>query len=231
MKNIKNAVEVSSSVQFCIYASSRLVFKIDHSPSHLFDYSPTTYYGESKCIGEQILVANSNKTKPWLIIRPTSIWGEWFDIPYRNFFNAILSQRYFHPKGFKVCKSFGYVGNAVYQILVYLSSSKEELDRKVFFLSDFEPIEVLSFANLVSSEANLPSIRELSYFYLKLISKVGDTIENVSSINAPLTSFRLNNLVTNMVYDLSAEKAICGELPFTTLDGVRNTLAWINLNN
>ena len=90
-------------------------------------------------------------------------------------------------------------------------------------MSDFEPIEVLSFANLVSSEVNLPPIRELPYFSLKLIAKVGDALETVSTINAPLTSFRLNNLVTNMVYDLSAEKAICGDLPFTSIDGIKNT--------
>lgn len=227
VEHIQRATDLVSSVKFCIYASSRLVFRIDHSPSHVFDYCPTTFYGESKCIGEQLLVSSSENSKPWLILRPTSIWGPWFDIPYRNFFNAILSKKYFHPGSRQILKSFGYVGNAVYQILVYLSSPTDLLHRKVFFLSDFEPINVLSFANLISCEANLPPVRESPYLFLKAVAMIGDALEFVSNVNAPLTSFRLNNLTTNMVYDLSAEKEICGALPFSIHQGVKHSLRWI----
>lgn len=31
----------------------------------------------------------------WCIIRPTSIWGPWFGVPYRNFFDMVMHRMYF----------------------------------------------------------------------------------------------------------------------------------------
>ena len=36
--------------------------------------------------------------KNWIIVRPTSIWGPWFDVPYKNLFDAILKGYAFFPK-------------------------------------------------------------------------------------------------------------------------------------
>lgn len=52
----------------------------------------------------------------WAIIRPTSIWGPWFKESYRNFFDMVMAHHYYYIR-YKGCtKTYGYVGNAVYQI-------------------------------------------------------------------------------------------------------------------
>ncbi len=43
----------------------------------------------------------------------------------------------------------------------------------------------------------------------------------------PLTSFRVDNLLTEMVYDSGPTQRIAGELPFTMAEGVRATVEWL----
>ncbi len=231
VQNVINAVALTPSVRLTLYTSSRLVFEIGHIPAHVFDYSPSTMYGHSKCAGENLVVAQSPDSSPWIILRPTSIWGEWFSVPYRNFFDSILSKRYIHPRNRRILKSFGYVGNTVYQILCYLDASPSQYHRQVFFLSDFTPIEVLDFSNLISLNAGLPPIREVPCLALSAIAKAGDIAQYFGLSDPPLTSFRLTNLLTNMVYDLSRERNICGSLPFTIDEGIKRTLCWLDLED
>lgn len=227
VQNIIDAVACTPSVRVCIYASSRLVFEIGHTPSHPFDYKPSTVYGESKCLGEKLVRAQPLDSTPWIILRPTSIWGEWFSVPYRNFFDIILKRKYFHLGNLKVAKSFGYVGNTVYQILRYLVLPRGNHDRQPYFLSDYAPIDVLSFANLISAKAGLPPVARAPYPLLLATAKVGDIAQKLGFQDPPLTSFRLANLATNMVYDLEREERICGPLPFGVDESVERTLNWL----
>src|SRR5690606_29131795 len=116
---VENIVRISrknSGIKRVIFASSMLVNKVGYKPTDYFDYNPTTTYGHSKVMGEGIVFNNKENLTEFCIIRPTSIWGEWFSEPYRNFFDYILSEKYFHP-GKRTCtKTYGYVGNAVFQI-------------------------------------------------------------------------------------------------------------------
>jgi GlcNAc-P-P-Und epimerase len=52
----------------------------------------------------------------------------------------------------------------------------------------------------------------------------------VAGYNAPLTSFRLNNLLTETVLDLGMTETICGPLPYTPQEGVRLTVEWLRWN-
>jgi nucleoside-diphosphate-sugar epimerase len=228
VQNIIDAVSSTSSVRLCIYASTRLVFEIGHTPDHPFDYKPSTLYGESKCHGERLVRAQPLNSTPWIILRPTSVWGEWFSIPYRNFFDAILKRRYFHLGNLKVAKSFGYVGNIVHQILCYMDTLPDDNLRQAFFLSDYAPIDVLNFANLISAKAGLPPVACAPYSVLLAAAKVGDIVQKLGIPDPPLTSFRLANLATNMVYDLTREERFCGPLPFGLDESVQRTLNWLN---
>jgi hypothetical protein len=46
--------------------------------------------------------------------------------------------------------------------------------------------------------------------------------------NVPLTSFRLNNLVSEMIYDFNSLKKITGGLPFDQENGVEITVKWMS---
>jgi nucleoside-diphosphate-sugar epimerase len=115
---VKNILEVASrlkELKKVIIASSMLVCSLSYKAKDVFDYHPTTIYGESKVITERTVFYNKPHCD-WAVIRPTSIWGEWFDAPYKNFFDMVIKKRYFHI-GRKSCtKTYGYIGNAIYQI-------------------------------------------------------------------------------------------------------------------
>jgi GlcNAc-P-P-Und epimerase len=45
-----------------------------------------------------------------------------------------------------------------------------------------------------------------------------------------MTSFRLNNLTHDMVYDMSATEAVVGSLPFSLEEGTARTIEWLRLH-
>lgn len=210
-----------------IYASSRLVFDIGYKPTSAYDYKPTTVYGESKVHSEQIIRARASEAGTWLIVRPTSIWGPWFGVPYRDFFDRVERGHYVHIKGVSPKKSYGYVGNCVYQLHKLAFASTELTNGNVFWLSDYPAIDLAAWANVVADEFGVRRPITLPIGPLRMASLAGDALKRLGWKNPPLTSFRLNNLRANMEYDTTATQRIAGPLPFSLTDGVRATVAWM----
>ena len=224
VKNLINILnEESLNVKKTIYTSSRMVCKIDYLPINYDDYCPPNLYGESKMIGEKLI--KEKALHPYIIIRPTSIWGPWFDIPYRTFFDTIKKGSFFMPKYINPKKSFGFVLNSTYQIEKLLFSS--EAINKTFYLSDYPHIELKTWANLIAKYFNVKNPKVLSLMFLKTIAFGGDLLKILGFKNPPLTTFRLNNIITDMVYDLSELESICGELPYSLEEGVKITTNWV----
>lgn len=226
--NLVNTLCQCDSLKRVLFASSRLVCKIGYLPRSEDDYCPSTHYGESKVQGEQIVRGNSNRINSvWAIFRPTSIWGPWFDTPYKEFFFSILRSHYIHPKGLQIPKSFGYVGNSVYMLERMLTCDPLLIQGKTFYLADFPPIEVKAWADLIANKNGTPAPREIPRKILCLIALVGDYLKFIGWKKPPLTTFRLNNLMTEMVYDTSVVEQLCEQLPYSVSEGVEQTLEWI----
>lgn len=231
VQNIIAAITGLKSLRRIIFASSRLVCRIGYQPDNEFDYCPSTPYGESKVLGEKIVRENSTQIPcPWLIVRPTSIWGPWFDIPYKTFFLTIVKGKYFHPGPEKILKSFGFIGNTVYQLQRLLDVPLYTFSAKTIYLGDYPPIDVEEMANKIQNTLGTPKIKRMNLRYLHVAAKFGDMLKRFGWKNPPLTSFRLNNLVTPMIYDLEPLKLLVGDLPFTMSQGVENTVVWLRKN-
>ena len=84
VENVISAAKKIDCLQKVIFTSSMLVCKVGYQPLNNFDYKPSTLYGESKVLTEKIVWDNQLNCD-WVIIRLTSIWGPWFDEPYRFF--------------------------------------------------------------------------------------------------------------------------------------------------
>lgn len=232
VSNLLGAIEGLATLHRVIFASSRLVCRIGYQPVDEFDYCPTTLYGESKVEGEKIVRGNAARIpSPWVIVRPTSIWGPWFDVPYKTFFLAIAKGRYFHPKNYNMNKSFGYVGNTVYQLHKLMMASVEMVDGKTFYLADYPPTNVKKMADLIQKTMGVKKVKTLSLGMLRSIAFVGDILKQAGWQQTPLTSFRLNNLLTEMVYALKSLEEIVGELPYSLESGIKETVAWMRENN
>ncbi len=228
VENIVKICRKSSGIKRVIFASSMLVNKVGYKQKNIFDCNPNTLYGKSKVIGEKIVFENKDNITEFCIIRPTSIWGEWFGEPYKNFFDFVLSNKFFHP-GNKACtKTYGYIGNAVYQLDKLLFANKEEVDKKIFYIGDTPPINISEWANEIACEANISKPKKIPYFIFILAGLFGDILSKFG-IKFPMTSFRLNNMTTDHILYLKNTYKVCGEVPYSRQDGVKRTLKWMNI--
>ena len=55
-------------------------------------YNPSTMYGKSKVRYEKKL---KSKSKSYIIVRPTSVWGPGFKEPYKDFFEYVIKGKFF----------------------------------------------------------------------------------------------------------------------------------------
>ena len=227
IKGVENLMKIAKdliSLKKILITSSMLVCKAGYKPLDQLDYCPTTIYGESKVDTEKIVWSNTPLCD-WAILRPTSIWGPWFEIPYKTFFDMILNKKYFHIGNRSCTKTYGYVENSTYQIGKILFSETKDSSKKVFYLGDYEPINIEIWANQIANELNF-SIKRIPFFLIKLAASSGDFLKIVK-INFPITSFRLKNMTTNNVIDLSNTKTIAPDLPFSRASGIKKTLNWL----
>lgn len=227
LRNVIDQVDDLPTIERVVFASSRMVCKIDHRPVGDDDYSPPNAYGESKMLGER-LVREAGLDVEWTLVRPTSIWGPWFGVPYKDFFTAIARGRYVHVRGHSVRKSFGYVGNTIHELEQLLSAPKAKVHGRTFYLGDYPPIETSTMADEIARALGASPIRTVPLAPLKLAARTGDGLQAIGWREPPLTSFRLSNLLTEMVYDLRPlEEVVGGPLPYSMTDGVRETVGWL----
>lgn len=228
VENIVSIINEFPKIKRTIYASSRMVCRIDYVPHSFNDFCPPNLYGESKVIGEKIVIEKAKHD--YVIVRPTSIWGPYFEIPYRTFFDTVRKGLFFIPKKHNPRKSFGYIGNTVFQIEKILFSPKENIEQH-YYLTDYPALELKEWADMVSIEFNNKTTTEISIIPLTIFAKFGDFLQKTVWKNPPLTTFRLNNLITNMVYDTSKLEKLCGQLPYSLKEGVKITTKWMKKNS
>lgn len=225
---VSNLIEASkclADLERVIFTSSMYVCQPGYSPKNSEDYHPHTIYGESKVITEKI-IKSAEHQYIWTIIRPTSIWGPWFKEPYADFFNIVLKRRFFHM-GSKACrKTYGYIENTTYQIECLLNVPKDIIHKKVFYLGDWPEYNISEWANEIAQYSHIV-IPSIPFALFRILGWGGDLLK-VFGIKFPMTSFRLKNMTTDNIQDLSMIKRIVPNLPVTRQNGVRKTIDWIN---
>lgn len=222
---IVRAANRSTTLQRAVYFSSRLVCKIGYSPRSDDDYCPPNAYGESKVQGERIVRALARHE--WVILRPTSIWGPWFGVPYRDFFDSVLHGRYVQIGSRPIPKSFGFVGNTVHQVLAVMLCDTGLVAGRTLYLGDYPPLEVSDFASRIRRASGKKPLARLPEWSLRPVALAGDLLAGLGWKSVPLTSFRLNNLLTPMVYDLTSLRRVAGDLPHSLDEGIEETLDWL----
>lgn len=225
VSNLLDALEQVPNLKQAVFASSMYVCEPGYMPKDFEDYAPHTLYGESKVETER-RIKERNPKYTWSIIRPTSIWGPWFGEPYNKFFHIVLNHMYFHM-GKRACrKTYGYVDNAIYQIMSILDADAEKVNRKVFYIGDYEPYDITEWANEIAKEAGI-WIPRIPYWCFKCAGWFGDLLKKFG-IAFPMTSFRLHNMTTDNVHNLDPIKSIAPNLPVSRIEGTKRTLDWIN---
>lgn len=222
---VNNLIQIGNStdsIKKIVFASTILVCKRGYIPEDDDDYCPPNLYGESKAIGEQ-LVKDKSSNYDWVIVRPTSIWGPWFGPTYRRFFEMIMQGRYFNFTGKMSTKTYGYIGNVVYQVDSILYS--EETNGNIYHLGDYEPTNIKEWSSEIASELD-KKIITVPRILIRGLAKTGDLLQ-VLNIKFPINSFRFNNMTTDSIKPMDKIKRIVPNLAYTRQEGNRLTIDWI----
>ena len=225
VENLMKIVSKLNNLKKIIITSSKFVTTNGYKIENQFDYCPHTTYGESKVITEKTVWENQPKCD-WCIIRPTSIWGPWFGVPYRNFFNMVIKKMYFHIGTKKCYKTYGYIGNAIYQIEQLLLTKTDDVDNKVFYIGDEPAYEINEWADEIAAELNYKVLTFPSIF-VKALAKFGDFLA-IFKIHFPMQSFRYYNMTHDGINDMNNTYKIAPDTPFSRLEGTKITIRWIN---
>ncbi len=224
VNNLLRIISELTNLKKIIITSSKFVTTNGYKIKNQFDYCPHTIYGESKVLTERE-VWNNKPNCDWCIIRPTSIWGPWFGVPYRNFFDMVSKKTFFHIGKKKCYKTYGYIGNATYQIDTLLNIATNDEENKVFYIGDAPAYEINEWANEIASELGY-KIKTAPYFIIKIAAIFGDFL-SLFKIHFPIQSFRLKNMTNDGINDLTNTYLIAPKTIYTRLDGVKETLKWM----
>jgi hypothetical protein len=108
-----------------------------------------------------------------------------------------------------------------------LQAPAQLVQRKTFYLADYEPIDLMAWCDAFQRALNVPPIRRVPVSLARVLARCGDVVNAVGIRSFPFNSFRLNNVLTQYRFDTAATEAVCGRLPYTMEQGVAETAAWL----
>ncbi|MBK9512371.1 MAG: NAD(P)-dependent oxidoreductase [Flavobacteriales bacterium] len=216
-------VKRCACVERIVVTSTQFVCEAGYQPKNDLDFKPFTVYGESKRRTEMI-TREAALTCCWTIIRPTTIWGPW-SLRYRDvMFKVMRKGLYFHPGKGRVVRSYGYVGNVVWQIDRMLHAPRPVVDGRVFYVGD-RPFDLKEWVEVVSRELVGKPVRYIPTFLIQLLAWVGDAFKLVG-IPFPITSGRFRSMTSDYITPMDKTIDALGEAPFSIEAGVKETVKW-----
>lgn len=218
-----DVVKARPSVERIIVTSTQFVCEAGYQPEHDQDFKPFTVYGESKRRTE-LVTREAGLTCAWTIIRPTTIWGPW-SLRYRDvMFKVMRKGLYFHPGRKKVVRSYGYVGNVVWQIDRMLTAPRGTVDGRVFYVGD-RPFDLKVWVEAVSRQLIGKPVRYIPTWIVRSLALCGDVFRAIG-IPFPITSGRYRSMTTDYITPMDRTIEAFGEAPFSMEEGIRETIRW-----
>lgn len=224
-QNLLEAVRACSSVQRLVITSTQFVCQPGYLPAHDEDFHPHTVYGQSKVLTEK-LTRQADLDCVWTIIRPTTIWGPWLLRHKRQVFRTLRWGLYIHPGPEPVLRSWGYVGNVVFQVRQLLAAPAHQVHREVFYVGD-EPLNLLDWVNGFSLRMRGKKVRIAPRALVRWLGFGGDCLMKIG-IKAPLTTSRFRSMTQDYLTPMKKTLDLVGTLPFTLDDGIEETLQWLD---
>lgn len=216
-------VKQHAGIERIIVTSTQFVCEAGYQPAHDLDFKPFTVYGESKRRTE-LVTREAGLNCAWTIIRPTTIWGPW-SLRYRDvMFKVMRKGLYFHPGKGRVVRSYGYVGNVVWQIDRMLSVPRALVDRQVLYVGD-RPFDLKEWVEVVSRELTGKPVRYIPTALIRLMAWGGDVLKAVH-IPFPITSGRFRSMTSDYVTPMDKTIQVVGEAPWSIQNGVKAMVRW-----
>lgn len=222
--NVLQAVAASPSVRRLMVVSTQYVCGPGYDPKHDEDFKPHTVYGQSKVELERLTRAAELQCT-WTLVRPVNIWGPWHARYRREAWRVIERGLYLHPGRQPTIRTYGYVGNVVWQMLKILSAPRRLVHKRVFNLGD-PPTDILNWVNGFSRELRGSEVRVVPRSAVRALGKLGDIL-GIFGLAFPITSSRYRSMTQHYPVDVEPIRRLAGDPPFTLEDGVRETVEWL----
>ena len=119
----------------------------------------------------------------------------------------------------------------VHQIERILEAPVERVNGKTLWLCDYPLLHLRHWADEIQRAVGARPIRTAPLLLLRVAAAARDAARMLGWQNPPLTRFRLNNMITEMVYETSELERIVSPLPFSEKQGVAITVDWLRNHN
>jgi nucleoside-diphosphate-sugar epimerase len=223
--NVLAAASNGAPLERALITSSQYVCRPGHQPANDQDYCPHTVYGWSKVETER-LARRAGLNCPWVMVRPTNIWGPWHLRYRKQVWHAIQRGFYLHPGGKPVVRSYGYVRNVASQMLGLIAADAAKINGKIFYVGD-APRNLLDWVNGFSFALRDRPVRVVPRPLLRTVALAGDVIGKVRGREFLIHSSRFRSMITSDRAPMSATFELLGPSPFSLKQGVDETVQWL----
>lgn len=224
-RNLIDAANKSPTVQRIINTSTQYAVGPGHFPQSDTDYMPYTIYGKSKAFAESLFFEQEPHAV-WLTVRPTNIWGPYQRLLAGSVWRYVAKRLYLHPNvSPPVIRNYGYVGNAVRQMISLLDAPEADVHRRVFYISDGE-IDTAIWLDEFSRQLTGKPTRRFPFPLLKCMALGGDILK-ACRLPAPLDSQRLMRMSTTHRVPFQPTLEISGDPQISLEEGVAETIKWL----
>jgi len=223
-KNVLDAVKGCSSVTRLIMTSTQYVCGPGRLPDNDEDFYPHTVYGQSKVETEK-LTREANLNCEWVIIRPVNIWGPYHERYSREFWKIANKGLYLHPGVPSPTRTYGYVGNVVWQITEMMKADRATVHKQVYYVGD-KPINIEKWVMGFCEGFRGKKPRVIPMWMMRIMGKTGDLISKFTGKPFYITSSRLRSMTED--YDAPMDRTfdVFGEPPYTLKEGISETVKW-----
>jgi GlcNAc-P-P-Und epimerase len=223
--NVLAAATATASLERVLITSSQYVCRPGHQPVNDDDYCPHTIYGWSKVETERAARGAGLKC-PWVIVRPTNVWGPWHLRYRRQVWRAIQKGFYLHPGGAPIVRSYGYVGNVVRQMTGLMEMDAAKINGKVFYLGD-APRDLLEWVNGFSQVLRGRPVIVVPRILLRSVGLAGDVIGKWRGREFLIHSSRYRSMITSDPTPMAATFNLLGPSPISLEQAVAETVQWL----
>ncbi len=208
-----------TTVQKCVIVSTQYVCGPNgRQPSDATDTFPHTRYGESKVKLEED--TRLHMRTPWVVIRPTYIWGPNNKKNFLQLAKAVAKGRYLHPGSPAVLRSYGYVRTVSW---IIRQSLTDAVPAGATVYATDPPEDSASFIQRLSAALCAPPLRKVPRLLLRMLAKVGDLISTF-----PMNSFRYFNMTTDYPVPYHWTTRYLSASPVDLELAAEETAAWFN---
>ena len=225
--NVLAAAVASASLERVLITSSQYVCRPGHQPSGDEDYCPHTVYGWSKVETERA-TRRANLKCPWVIVRPTNIWGPWHLRYRRQVWQAIRRGFYLHPGGAPIIRSYGYAGNVVRQMAGLMEAGAGAVNGRAFYVGD-APRDLRDWVNGFSFAFRHRPVTTVPRIFLRSIGLAGDVVGKITGREFFLHSSRYRSMITSDPAPMNAIFELLGPSPVSLDQAVDETVQWLRV--